>query len=353
MTSSRFRSEVAEQIATSLKSALTPAEKARIDSRPTDSVEAYQQFLKGRYFLAKRTPQALRQASDLFEEAVQEDPAFALAWSGLADANMLLKTYNPMPVPEALPKGKAAAQRALELDPGLGEVHASLGMVAQQEWNWEEAERQHRRSIELSPGYATAYHWYGNLLSIRGRHAEAIAALQHALELDPLSLAVHMGLGVAYFFSNQPERALEIYQKALEMDPSYVPVHTNLGGLHLSCGRYEEALAEMAIDADLSPHWYSLEMVRDIRLGYEERGATGFWEATLEVLKSQEGVRGAMYDMAQACVQLGRIDEAFALLDELVTKRSGPIVQIHRDPLFKPLRSDPRFDALLRKIGLA
>jgi adenylate cyclase len=348
-----IQSEVAERIATSLKAALTPAEKARLESRPTDSVEAYEWFLKGRYFLAKRTAATLRHAAGWFRKAVEADPEFALAWSGLADACGLLPLYSATPAEEILPEARAAAERALALDPGLGEVHASLGNVAQREWNWREADSEFRRSIELSPGYATAHHWYGLLLRFQRRQAEALKELQLALELDPLSLPVHMALGSLYGYSGQEERALEIYRKAIEMDPSYVIVHNNLAALHLTFGRFEEALAELEIVASLDPARVPADLVAELRSGYEARGARGFWEAQLEGVRSREDVPGRLLDMAQACVQLGRADEAFELLERGVEARDLYVTQIFSERLFHPLRSDPRFDVLLRKMGLA
>lgn len=347
-----IQSEVAEQIATSLKSALTPAEKARIDSRPTESVMAYQQFLKGRYFLARRTEEAIRQAIEQFRQAVEADPSFAQAWAGLADGYALLPSYSNAPAVEASAEARGAAQRALALDPALGEAHAALGLVAQNDWNWAEAEREYRRAIELSPGYSTAYHWYGNLLSDLSRDDEAISTLEYALELDPLSLPVHMGLGVACMYAGRFERAQEIYQKAIDIEPRYLAAHANMASLHLQCGRFEAAIDALEIVAKLSNFLYTPDLMDELRSAYEAGGPAGFWEATLEGLMSQEDVPHALDYSVEACAQLGRPDQAFAILDRMVAERLAGMVKVHRDRLFDPLRSDPRFDAMLRRLGV-
>jgi Tfp pilus assembly protein PilF len=181
-----IQTDVAERIVEALKMRLTAREKARIAEQPTESVEAYESFLKGRHFLAKRNEKAIRQAIEQFRLAVEADSSFALAWSGLADGYALLPQYSGEPAEESSAEARAAAERALALDPGLGEAHAALGMAARNLRKMDDADREFRRAIDLSPGYATAHHWYSTYLSSVGRYDEAIAESRRALELDPL-----------------------------------------------------------------------------------------------------------------------------------------------------------------------
>ena len=347
-----IQTDVAERIVEALRVRLTPKEQARLVERPTENVEAYQSYLKGRHFLSRRTEATLRQAIEWFRKAVAADPGFAQAWAGLADTFAVLPSYIPMPVPEACAEGRSAAERALALDPALGEVHAALGFLAQNESNWEEAEREFRCALELAPGYATAYHRYGNFLSSRGRTEEALAALRRALELDPVSLPVHMAVGVALHFDRRFDEAIDVCRKAIEMDPGYTNAHQNLANSYLCQGRYEEALTEWEIISELNPARFPPELLSEIRAGHASDGERGFWEAVLEGLRSRPNALGRAYDMPQACAQLGRIDEAFALIDVLLVERSAIAIQVPRDPLFDPIRTDPRYEKVLERLGL-
>jgi adenylate cyclase len=347
-----IQTDVAERIVEALRVRLKPKEQARLVERPTESMEAYQSYLKGRHFLSRRTGTALRQAIERFREAVAADPRFAQGWAGLADAYALLPSYSQTPAPEACAEARAAASHALALDPGLGEAHAALGLVAVQEWRWEEAEAEYHRSIDLAPGYATAYHWYGNFLASRSRMDEALSTLRRALELDPVSLPVHMAIGLALQTDRRFDEAIDVYRKAIEMDPGYVLAHNNLIHTYLCQRCFEDALASMETVSRLAPERIPPDLVAEIREGYASGGERGLWEATLEGGRSRPNLFGSVYDMVQACAQLGRIDEAFALIDELLAEGSTRASGIPRDPLFDPLRSDPRWETVLERLGL-
>ncbi|HEY7471467.1 MAG TPA: tetratricopeptide repeat protein [Gemmatimonadota bacterium] len=347
-----IQTDVAERIVEALRVRLTPREQAQLVKRPTESVEAYQSYLKGRYFLSRRTEASLRQAIEWFRTAVAADLEFAQAWAGLADAYAILPSYSATPTPEACAEGRVAAGRALALNPGLGEAHAALGVVAENEWNWEEAEREFRHALELSPGNATAFHWYGNFLSWRGRTEEALAALRQALELDPVSLPIHIAMGVALNFARRFDAAIDVYRKAIEMDPGYVTAHYNLAFSYLCQRRFEDALIEWETVSRLNPGTLPPDLVTEARQGYASGGEPGFWEAYLEGLRSRPWVWGRVFVMSMACAQLGRKDEAFALIDEFLAERSGTPYQISTDPLFVPLRSDPRYVKVLERLRL-
>ena len=348
-----IQTDVAERIVEALRVRLKPAEKARLAERPTENLEAYQAYLKGRHFLSRRTEATLRQAIEWFRKAVEADPSFAHAWTGLADAYALLPEFSMTPAQEAYAEARTAAGRALALDPGLGAAHATLGLVEQREWRWEEAEREFRRALELSPGYATAYHWYGNFLSVRGRTREAFPTLHRALELDPVSLPLHMAMGCAFYFARRFDEAIDFFKKALEMDPGYVSAHINLGMcLYPHQRRYEDALAEWKTLSRLDPENLPPDLVAEVREGYASGGERGFWEAYLEGLRSRPAFWELHLEMALASTQLGRVDEAFAWIDKLLSERSAVVHQVPVDPQFDPLRSDPRWEKVLERLGL-
>jgi tetratricopeptide (TPR) repeat protein len=349
-----IQSDVAERIVEALRLRLTSRERTRLAERPTESVEAYQWYLKGRHFLSRRTDASLKQAIDRFRKAVTADPGFAQAWVGLADGLTLLTTYSATPVGEVIGEARAAAEKALALDPRLGEAHVSLGYIALTEWKWDEADRRFRRGLDLSPGYVTGYHWYALLLLTMVRLDEAISMAERALELDPLSLPVHMVLAMPLVYAGREAEALDVFRKAIELDPGFAQAHNNLAILHLIHGRFEAALAELEKRNRLDPHFAPPEITGEARKGYAAAGGRGFWEATLEGLAARIDRLGAWAhsDMAEACAQLGRTDQAFAHLERLVEARDYYAAQIPRNPLLKPLRSDPRFDALKRKLGL-
>jgi TolB-like protein/Tfp pilus assembly protein PilF len=346
-----IQSEVAERIAGSLKAALTPAEKERLETRPTENVGAYEWYLKGRDALSRRTETNLRRAIELFRKAVSVDPAFALAWAGLADAYSLLPGYATSPV-KTHPEARAAAEQALALDSGLGEAHASLGLVAQDQWEWKEAEREYLRAVELSPAYATAHHWYGNFLSNIGRFDEGIAELERALELDPLSLPVHNGLAIAHLSARRYDQAIELLRKVVEMEPGYVIAYINLGEVYEENGDLRAALEEWETASRLDPAWVPPVLVGRLRAGLEERGTRGYWEAWVAELGEREAGPDRVWHLARACARLGRLDEAFGWLDRLVEERHPAAGQIRNVTSFDSVRADPRFDALLEKMGL-
>lgn len=347
-----IQTDVAERIVEALKVRLKPRERARLAGRPTDDVEAYQSYLRGRHFLNRRTEVNLRQAIGWLGKAVEADPSFAHAWAGLAEAWALLPHYSVTSAPEAADEARAAAGRALALDPALGEAHAALGNVAWTAWRWEEAETEYRRAIEAAPGHATAYLWYGNFLSLRGREEEAFAAFRRALELDPVSLPVHMGYGAALQRHRRFDEAVDVYRKAVTLDPGYVPAHSNLVNPWLSLGRFEDALDEMETASRLGHDGLPRDFVAEVREGYASSGERGFWEAVLEGLASRPHTRNRDYFMLQASARLGRADEAFARIERLLAERTSSALQIPFDPLLDPLRSDPRWKEVLERLEL-
>jgi tetratricopeptide (TPR) repeat protein len=241
------------------------------------------------------------------------------------------------------------------LDPDLGEAEASLGLLASSEWRWEEAERRYRRGLELSPGYVVGLHWYGNYLSMTGRHDEAVATLRQALSLDPLSLPIQMALATTFFFGGRLEEAVAVCQKAIELDPAFAPAYFNLTNFVMQKMRYDEALRVMTEFSRVAPAQMPPGTVEELRVGYADGGARGLWEAALRSTSARMQDLGpiAYFDMATACAQLGRVDEAFGHLERLVASRDPRAPQVAWDPSLTPLHSDPRFAEIKRKFGLS
>jgi adenylate cyclase len=378
-----IQTDVAERIVEALRVRLSPREKARIAEQPTESVEAYESFLKGRHFLAKRNENAIRQAIEQFRQAVEADPSFALAWAGLADGYALLPQYSTESAADCFSEARAAAERALALDPGLGEAHAALGMAARNLRKMDDADREFRRAIELSPGYAVAHHWYGTYLSGVGRYDDAIAESRRALELDPLSIPVHVGLGgayaaagrfdeaiqifrkgleldplsrmvnnglgIAYLMGGRVDGAIQVFRKALELEPGSVNGHLNLAEAYDALDRTEEALEEWEATSRLRPA-VPPDFVAELRSGYETGGQQGYWEAWLAGVRSREEFHERPFYMALACAKLGRVDEAFEWIDRLVAERHPNVDQVRSHPSFEALRSDPRYEEFVRRI---
>ncbi|HYO45229.1 MAG TPA: tetratricopeptide repeat protein [Gemmatimonadota bacterium] len=350
-----IQSDVAQRIVDTLRMQLTPREKARIAERPTEDVQAYEWYLKGRHFLSRRTESALRQAIERFRRAVAADPSFAQAWVGLADGLVLLANYSATPLAEVADEARAAAERALALNPDLGEAEISLGYLASSEWNWGEGERRYRRGLELRPGYAVGHHWFGIHLGAVGRHDEALTTLRQALSLDPLSLPIQMALGVRLWKSGRVEESLEVYRKAIELDPAYAPTYNNLSLVLLSMGRFEEALEAAGELSRLNPDWAPPERVEELRAGYAYGGVEGYWEASHRWNSAHIQDEGAVayLGLAVDCAQLGRVDEAFEHLERYVASRHPTVPTELASPLLASLRSDPRLAEIKRKLGLA
>ena len=233
--------EIAREIVEKLKLKVSGEGKG-FGKNYTENNEAYQLYLKGRFYWNKRTIEALKKSIEYFNQAIEKDPGFALAYAGLADGYTV--PGNPLPPREKMPKAKAAAMRALELDETLAEAHTSLARVlAIYDWDWTNAEKEFKRAIELNPRYATAHQWYGGYLDAMGRHNEAIVERKRALELDPLSLIINFELGMAFYFAHDYDRAIEQYKKTLELDQNFPPARGFLPIAYEQKGMYDEAIA--------------------------------------------------------------------------------------------------------------
>jgi eukaryotic-like serine/threonine-protein kinase len=340
--------EVAEAIAGSIAATLKPAEGHQ-KAHPVDPV-AHEAYLKGLYYWNKRTPDGLNKALQYFQQAINKDPNYALAYAGLS--------YTYAFAPElglsseiAKDKQKTAALKAVALDDNLPEAHTALAGALQNQWDWSGAEQQYKRTIELNPNYATARHWYSIYLSVVGRHEEAIAEAKRALELDPLSLIIQANLGGRYLRSGRYQEAIQECQKAIEMDPTFAVAHNCIGYAFLQMGRAPEAVAEFQTAVRLSGG--DTESVS--ALGYAF-GASGKGKEAAEILSqlqsSSEDAFLPAYYIAIVDSGLGRKDETFAWLERAYRTRTSELPEVKTEPMFIKLREDPRFHKLLQRIGL-
>jgi len=347
----KIESEIAKTVAETLQAKLSASEQHAIAARPTENTEAYQLYLKGRFFWDKRTAENLKKSIDYFNQATAADPNYALAYVGLADCYLLLEDYVGTPANETYPKAEAFAQRALQLDSSLAEAHTSLGYVYSNLWQWEQAEEEFKRAIKLNPNYPTAHHWYSLYLLDLGRVDEAMAEIKRAHELDPLSLIIGTTLNYAYFAEGDVNSSIAQCKRVIDLDPNFPRAHEYLGLGYLTQGRYSEAIVELQKAVELSAR--DRRPLRDLGYGY---AASGKRAEALTVLKEIEGNyekhKAIGQDFAAVYAGLGEKDQAFAWLGKDFQARSGLLAWSRWTPPFDSLRSDPRFADLLRRMGL-
>ena len=349
----RVQEEISREISEKLRLRLTGEEKVRMAKRPTENIEAYQLYLKGRYYWNKRTEEGFRRAIEYFSEATEKDRNYALAHAGLADSYIVLGEYALLPAKEAFAKAREAATKALELDDTLAEAHNALATVkGDYDWDWPGAEREFRRAIELNPGYATAHQWYGELLSNLGRYEEALAEIKRAQQLDPLSLIINAVSGRTLLAAGQDDLAIEQLRKTLEIDPNFARAHWLLGMAYLRKGAFAEAIAEFQRAATLSPN--IIEYKGGLGHAYGRAGKRAEAHKLLYELKEHSKRRYvSSCDFAAIYAGLGEKDQAFAFLEKAYEQRDPKLVLWGNvGPLLDPLRSDPRFADLLRRVGL-
>lgn len=347
-----LQNEVASEIAHEIKIQVTPQEETRLAHARPVNLEAHEAYLKGRYYLNKRTEEGFRRAVEYFSEAVQKDHNYGLGYSGLADSYILLGEYSLLPAKEAFTKAREAAAKALEVDDTLAEAHNALAAVkTDYDWDWPGAEREFRLAIGLNPGYATAHQWYAELLSELGRHQEALAEIKQAQQLDPFSLIIQAVHGDILRNAGQYDLAIEQLRSALEIDPSFAHAHFHLGMTYLRMGAFAEAISEFQSAATLSPS------VADYQGGlgyaYARAGKRGEARKVLRELKvrSKQSYISWFY-IAAIYAGLDEKDQAIACLEKAYEQREQGLAVMKREPMFDSLYSDPRFQGLLHGMGL-
>ena len=345
-------SDIARAVAERLRAKLTGSAEHVLASRPTENTEAHQLYLKGRYFWNKRTTDNLKTAIDFFEKAIAKDPAYAVAYSGLADAHAVLPYYAATSPKDDAGKALAAAGKAVKLDDTLAEAHTSLANALVLNLHFSDAVPEFQRAIELNPNYATAHHWYGELLQNDGRTDEALAELRRAHELDPLSLVINSVLGSTLIVAGQDDAAIDQLQKTIAMDPNFDLAHWFLGQAYEDKGRVTEAIQEYEKATKLNSDPTVLASLARAHALAGDNEIVGKILADLTNQSKQRYIPA--YPLAVVHLALGNKDEALRLLEksyeDLAPFDTGVFGSIKIDRRLDALRGDPRFDALVRKV---
>ncbi len=345
-----IQEDIAREIAEKLRLHLSGADQQRLVKRFTESTDAYELYLKGRYYWNRRTPQDLLRSLRFFKEAIAKDPDYALAYAGLADAYDLIGSagYDVLPPLDVLPKAKAAAVQALRLDDQLAEAHAAMGFILRYEWNRPAAEREHRRSVELDPNYATGRQWLASQLWTEGRFEEALGQLKEAQTLDPLSSLISMNLGRHFYYARDYDRALEAFKKALILDDRNVAAGQMVALTCIAKGQPDAALSQLRRSPAPPGAWLAV-------LGYVS-AVTGDSDGAHNVIAELTALSSHRYIPAYAFATvyagLGDTDKAFQYLARARDERSAYLDYLNVEPTLDGLRDDPRFSDLLRHVNL-
>lgn len=339
------------RISEKLRLKLTGADEQKLAKRSTVDPEAYTLYLKGRYFWNKRSEEGMRKAISYFQQAIDRDPAYALAYAGLADAYNLGDDWGSTPPSESFPRAKAAASKALELDDSLAEAHTSLAFVkANYDWDFPGAEKEFQRAIALNPNYATAHQWYAMHLVPMRRFAEAEHEIKIAQDLDPLSLIISLGVGEIFEWERNYDAAFGQYQKTLELDPSFIGTYGHLSTIYEHKGMYREAVEASKKVARLKGN---NDEVSEIEQVFRKKGYRGLDQANLrrDFATQAQGKYVRSSEIAENYLRSGNKPQALHWLQKAYEEHDSSLVFLPIDAEFDPLRSDPQFQQLLRKIG--
>ncbi len=346
-----LQGDLAKEMTMALRVRLSGEDEKRMAKSYTANPEAYQDYLKGRYWWNKRTEEGFNRGIDLFKEAIKKDPTYAQAYSGLADCYSFLAIYGFVTPKESFPRAQEAGQRALEIDDTLAEGHTSLAIIkAFYDWDLAGAEREYQRAIELNPDYATAHQYYGAALSWVGQE-QGIAESKRALELDPLSLVINWNLGYVFYLARQYDQAIEQYRKTLYLDPNYLLAQRELGWTYLQKFMYKEGITEFETALATSPGNHLT--LSGLGYAYAVAGRKAEAQNVLDQLERlSKGKYVPALDRAIICAGRGEKDKAFEWLEKAYEERDNRMVRSKVEPMFDPLRSDPRFADLLRRMNL-
>jgi serine/threonine protein kinase/tetratricopeptide (TPR) repeat protein len=351
-----LQQDIARDISEKLRLRLGQQQQIQLGQGSTQNPEAYQLYLQGRFFWNRRNSESLKRSIDYFQQALQKDPTYALAWVGLADAYYVAPGYGGVTPAEAYPKAREAAERALQLDDSLAEAHTSMAEVKAVGGDYAAAEREFKRAIEINPGYANAHYFYGfTCLVPMGRLEEAIAELKKALELDPMSLIINANLGQTYFISRQYDLAEKQLRRTEEMDPNFGTPHNRLAELYEHNGAYEKAMEEMQQVPKGTPQNPDMgsERLQMMRRAVAGEGAKGYWRMKLEFYKQDVKRRYiAPADIAIAYAHNGDLEAAFKWLEKGTNEHDEETTWMNANPRFDIFRSDPRWKELVRRVGV-
>ncbi|HEY6248058.1 MAG TPA: protein kinase [Pyrinomonadaceae bacterium] len=347
-----IQEKVAVEIVQALQLRLSPDEKQNLKKRFTENTGAYQFYLQGRFFWNKRSEQGLKTAIKYFEQAIEKDPHYALAWAGIADSYSLLGEFGNIPRKELYPKARAAVNKALEIDNRLAEVHTSLASILMlREWDWVNSAKEFKVALELNPNYATAHHWYSQWFLDMGRLEEAFQTISRAAELDPVSQAILKDKGLTLYYNRQYDEAIEMARKTLELDPNYAAAHRLLSLAYQGKGRFDESITENEKWGKLTNN--KVETAITLAQLYAVSGKTDEARKLIEDVKRNKLVAEQIHrGFALVHAALGEIDIAFECLEKSYEHHEESILSLKVDPKMDPLRSDPRFLVMLKKLGV-
>lgn len=347
-----IQDKVSAKIVEALRMQLTHDEKNNLQKRFTVNTEAYQLYLQGRYFWIRRNEVGLKTAARFFEKAIEKDPNYALAWAGLADTYSLMGEFTNISRRELYQKQTDAINKALAIDDRLAEAHISLGIsLMLNDWDWNNSEKEFRIGIELDPNYATGHHWYGELLLFTGNASEALREISLAVELDPVSQGILKDKGIIHYYLRQYDEAIEMAIKTMELDPSFVPVHRLLSLAYQGKGQYDKAIEENELWGMLTGN----EVKTKVALAhiYATAGKKEEAKKIVDEVATNYALTGNDHrGMALIYAALEKKDRAFYWLEKSYEKHEESLCSLKIDPKFDPLRSDPRFGTMLKKIGL-
>ena len=343
--------EIAREITNNLRPTLSGVEQSRAEKQYTANAEAFQLYLQGRFYWNKRTPADFQKAIQFFQQAIEKDPNYALAYSGLADTYAVLTAYSTIPARQVMPKAKEAALKALALDDKLAEAHASMGQIARYyDYDFPTAEREYRRALELNPNYPTAHQWLGEQLSAIKRPDEAISEIRRALELDPLSLIINRIYADILVAARRYDEAIEQYKKVIQLDPNFAATHFFLGRAYEAKGLYDEAVKEYTLSGATGPGANDALARQEI---YKKSGWHAYVESSLDqlVVNSPER-RFPPFVIATFYARIGKKEETLAWLEKGYEERDFRMTLLSTSFEFDKFRSDPKFKELVQRMGL-
>lgn len=344
-----LQGEVARAIAHEIQIKLTPREQSRLDRARSLDPLAYELYLQGRYFWSKRTEQGMRKSIECFEKALARDPRYPAALDGISDAYTMLACRGVISAAEAFHKAKTAARLAVQIDPELGEGHASLAHVRLHDWDWVGLEEDFTQALELNPGYTIAHYWYAEYLMAMGRSAEAIARVRLAQRMDPVNSLLNASVGMILYLAREYDQALAELLKSSEFDPTHFLLHFRLGLVYAKKGFVNEAIAEMQKAVILSGR--STEALTGLAHAYASGGNEPAVRDTLRELIQPGGRYASPYDIARVYSVAGDQQQAFDWLERAYQEHNPDLIELKMEPSFDQLRADPRFQDLVLRIG--
>jgi adenylate cyclase len=344
-----IQSDIARHVADALKLQLLTEDQDRIQKKTTESLGAYTLYLKGRFYWNERNANSVKKAIQYFEKAIVEDSEFALAYVGLADCYLVLVDQGILQLNDALAKTRTPIARALKINDTLAEAHTSLANLLMLEWRWEDAEKEFKRAIELNPNYSTAHHWYSLLLGFKSRREQALDEIRVALRLDPVSPIVNVNFALALAHTGHQEESLEQFKRTLTLEPNFGLGHAHLGGVYLSMSKYDEGIAEL---------WKSTELMGNqpwpkalLGYGYALKGDR---KRAQELLTELEEASKSTFVPSELIgtvhFALGEKEKALSYMERAFEERSAGLAYIRDFLVYREIRADPRFNALLDKV---